>query len=157
VILAFLAARATGASPLIAEQIRGALDDLGTAAGGGGKTAASGTATTGGAASSGADGVAALAVTVDPGHDTPARVRAFLSQTSLRGRLRYLVGSPAELRRVWRAYRVVPAAAGRGAAERAAFVLLIDRRGRERVEFGLEQLTPEGLEHDARRLLGEAG
>jgi hypothetical protein len=34
-------------------------------------------------------------------------------------------------------------------------VLLVDRRGRERVLFGLEQLTPESLAHDIGRLDGE--
>jgi hypothetical protein len=31
-------------------------------------------------------------------------------------------------------------------------VLLIDSRGRERVIFGIEQLTPEGLAHDLEKL-----
>jgi hypothetical protein len=31
-------------------------------------------------------------------------------------------------------------------------VLLIDPHGRERVEFGVEQLTPEGLAHDVEQL-----
>ena len=34
-------------------------------------------------------------------------------------------------------------------------MLLLDRAGRERVIFELEQLTPESLTHDARKL--EAG
>src|SRR5438270_590721 len=61
-------------------------------------------------------------------------------------------GAPASLRAVWRAYTVTPAAAGRAAFDRAATVRLLDRSGRERVLFGLEQLTPEGLAHDIRKL-----
>jgi hypothetical protein len=34
-------------------------------------------------------------------------------------------------------------------------VLLIDRAGDERVQFGLEQLTPESLIHDIGKLDGE--
>jgi len=47
---------------------------------------------------------------------------------------------------------VAPAADGRAAFERTASVLLLDGRGRERVVYGLEQLTPESLAHDIRRL-----
>ncbi len=127
VILAFLSASASGASPLIAQQIRGALDDLGRP-------------------------VPALAVSADPAGDTPARVRRFLAEASLAGRLRYLTGSPARLRSVWHAYRVVPISAGRAKFDRSAMVLLIDPHGRKRVLFGVEQLTPEGLAHDVRQL-----
>jgi protein SCO1 len=127
VILTFLSATPTGASPLIAQQIRGALDDVGRP-------------------------VPAVAISADPSADTPARVRSFLARTSLSGRMEYLTGVPAQLRALWRAYRVTPMRAGRAAFDRAASVLLIDPRGRERVLFGVEQLTPEGLAHDVRRL-----
>lgn len=130
-ILAFLYARSRATAPLIAQQVRGALDELG---------------------SESRPPVPALAVSVDPAGDTPARVRAFLRETALTGRLRYLTGSPAELRAVWRAYGVTPASAGPAAYERAAFVLLLDRRGAARVELPLEQLTPEALAHDVRGL-----
>jgi hypothetical protein len=35
-------------------------------------------------------------------------------------------------------------------------VLLIDRHGRQRIGFPVQQLTPEGLAHDIRRLQAEA-
>jgi protein SCO1/2 len=127
VILTFLAATAAGTSPLIAQQIRGALDDLARPA-------------------------AALAVSADPAADTRARVGHFIAAASLTGRMQYLSGTSAELRPIWRAYRVTPMSAGRAAFERAASVLLIDPRGRERVLFGVEQLTPEGLAHDVEQL-----
>jgi hypothetical protein len=53
---------------------------------------------------------------------------------------------------VWREYGVRTPAAGRSAFEAAVTVLLIDRRGRQRVIFQPEQLTPEGLAHDIRAL-----
>lgn len=130
-ILAFLYASSRTTAPLIAEQIRGALDELP------GRP------------------VPALAVSVDPAGDTPARIRAFLRENSLSGRMEYLTGTPARLRAVWRAYAAVPASAGPTAYERSAFVLLLDKAGAPRVEFPLEELTPEALAHDIRKLQGE--
>jgi protein SCO1 len=132
VVLAFLYTSSKTTAPLIAQQIRGALDELEPRT----------------------SGVAALAVSVDPAADTPARVRAFLRASSLTGRLEYLTGSLAQLRPVWHAYHVVPASAGPRAYEEGAFVVLLDRAGTARVEFPLEELTPEALAHDVRRLEG---
>ena len=66
--------------------------------------------------------------------------------------MEYLSGTPTRLRAIWHTYRVAPMSAGRAAFDRGATVLLIDPRGRERVLFGIEQLTPEGLAHDLRQL-----
>jgi cytochrome oxidase Cu insertion factor (SCO1/SenC/PrrC family) len=129
-ILAFLYTTSRTTAPLIAQQIRGALDELPA-------------------------GTPAIAISVDPARDTRARGRAFLRAASLTSRMEYLNGPPAQLRRVWRAYGVTPASAGAQAYERAAFVLVLDRSGAPRVEFPLEQLTPEALAHDVRRLQGK--
>jgi hypothetical protein len=75
-----------------------------------------------------------------------ARVGRLLAETSLSGRVEYLTGATKQLRPVWRAYHVT-------AAEDAIAVLLIDRTGAERVAFGLEQIAPEGLAHDIGLLL----
>jgi protein SCO1 len=130
VILTFLST-ATGraTSLLMAQQIRGALDELGSGV-----------------------PVAALAVSTDPQADTPARVRDFLSRVSLTGRLEYLTGTAAELKRVWRAYAIVPGGAHAKGPDRSAYVVLIDRRGVQRVRFYVEELTPEALAHDIRKL-----
>jgi protein SCO1 len=133
-ILAFLSCASRTTAPLIAQQIRGALDEL--------EPDPSGMP-------------AALAVSVDPAADTPGCVGTFLRNASLTGRLEYLTGTPAQLRAVWRAYGVVPTSAGEVAYERSAFVLLLARNGARRVEFPLEELTPEGLAHDVRRLQRE--
>ncbi|MCW3025232.1 MAG: electron transport protein SCO1/SenC [Solirubrobacterales bacterium] len=131
-VLTFLYSGCGATCVLIAQQIRGAIDELhGTPA--------------------------VLVVSADPTADTPARVQSFLAQVSLTGRVRYLTGSPARLRAIWRAYRIAPASDGAASFQRTASVLLVDRRGRERVLFGLEQLTPESLAHDIRRLDGEPG
>jgi protein SCO1/2 len=132
VVLAFLSTACAPACVLIAQQIRGALDEL-------------------------ARPVPVLLVSAQGGADTPARVAGFLQSVSLAGRARFLSGSPAQLRAVWRAYGVAPLSSGRAAFERDATVRLLDARGRERVLFGLEQLTPEGVAHDIRKLSGCAG
>jgi protein SCO1/2 len=126
-ILAFLYSTSKATATLIAQQVRGALNELEAP-------------------------VPAIVVSVDPQADTPAHVKAFLQAAGLAGRVTYLTGSKAQLGRVWRAYRVVPASAGEGAYERGAFVAVLDRRGAERVEIPLEELTPEGLAQDVRRL-----
>jgi protein SCO1 len=125
--LTFLYSTCGGPCVLIAQQIRGALDQLGRPA-------------------------AVVIVSADPSADTAARVRRFLAAVSLSGRVFYLTGSAAELDPVWRAYHVTPAAAGRSAFAHFATVRLIDARGRERVLYGPEQLTPEALAHDLGKL-----
>jgi protein SCO1 len=127
-VLAFLYSTCGGTCTVIAQQIRGALDEL-------------------------AHPPPVLFVSVDPAADTPANVKRFLARVSLSGRVRYLSDPPGRLRAVWRSYGIVPASAGRRAFERSASVLLLDRSGRERVIFQLEQLTPEALSHDIRKLL----
>jgi len=129
-VIAFLYSTCGAGCTVIAQQIRGALDELPRP-------------------------VPVLVVSADPAADSPARVAGFLAANSLTGRVRYLTGPLTRLRSLWRAYRIAPAAAGRAAFERNAAVLLLDGQGRERVVFGLEQLTPESLAHDIGRLDGE--
>jgi protein SCO1 len=112
---------------LVAQQIRGALDQLPHPA-------------------------PVLIISADPATDTPANVSRFLAQVSLAGRVEYLSGSPAQLQAVWRSYRITPPSSSRSSFDRGASVLLIDRAGDERVQFGLEQLTPESLIHDIGKL-----
>ncbi len=126
VLVAFLYAGCGAPCTLIAQQIRGALDEL-------------------------HEPVPVLIVSADPAGDTPPAVRRFLAATSLSGRVHYLTGSPAALKEVWRAYRVTPAGAGAHAFANHAVVLLIGPDGRERVLYGPEQLTPEALAHDIGR------
>jgi protein SCO1 len=72
-----------------------------------------------------------VAVSVDPEGDTPAAVRAFLARHRLTGRMRYIIGSAADLQPLWRAWLV---AAQRGDARdsvHSARVVLVDREGRQ--------------------------
>jgi protein SCO1/2 len=129
-VLSFLYPTCGPTCILIAQQIRGALDQL-------------------------AGPVPVLLISAEPAADTPANVARFLAQVSLSGRAEYLTGTPTQLQPLWRAYHITPPSSSRSAFDRAASVLLVDRDGRERVLFGLEQLTPESLAHDIGRLDGE--
>jgi protein SCO1/2 len=111
--------------PALVDQVRGALDDTGL-------------------------DVPLLAVSVDPANDTPARARRFLNERRMTGRARFLLGSRAELAPVWKDYGVQPQT---DALEHSATVVLVDREGRQRVGFPYDQLTPEALAHDLRRLV----
>jgi protein SCO1/2 len=129
-ILTFLSTACAPTCPLVAQQIRGALDELGRA-------------------------VPTLIVSANPAADTPAAMRRFLDEAALSGRAEYLTGTPAALRRVWRAYGVVPAQLADADSSHPAEVILIDRAGQQRDLFQVEQLTPEALAHDVRRLEDE--
>lgn len=127
------------ACALVAQQVRGALDELDSPASPAGAST----------------GVSTIFVSTDPHADTRARVARFLAAASLTGRSVFLSGDRRQLEAVWRAYRIVPVLAGRTRSETAVSVLLIDKAGAERDAFGLEQITPEALGHDIRLL--EAG
>jgi protein SCO1/2 len=129
VVLTFMYTTCRDTCPLTATQIRGALDDLD-------------------------HDVPALAVSVDPVNDTPARAKKFLFQRGLsRDRMRFLLGSRGQLAPIWKAYGIRPQGT---AFEHSAYVLLIDRHGRQRIGFPVQQLVPEDLAHDIRRLQAEA-
>jgi protein SCO1/2 len=126
-VLSFLYPTCGPTCVLVAQQIRGALDQLSAP-------------------------VPVLLISAEPAADTPANVARFLAQVGLGGRVEYLSGTRAQLERLWRAYHITPPSSGRSAFDRAASVLLVDRDGRERVLFGIEQLTPESLAHDIGKL-----
>jgi protein SCO1/2 len=125
VMLTFMYSTCRDTCPLTAQQIRLALDQVG------------------------AD-VPTLAVSVDPANDTPLNAKRFLSKQSLTGRMRFLLGDRAQLAPIWKSYFIQPQGKG---FDHSAYVLLIDRRGVQRVGWPVDHLRPEGLAHDL-RLLG---
>lgn len=127
VVLTFIHSLCHDTCPFMVEQIKGALNDL----------AARGQA------------VAAIGVSVDPSEDTIAHRRAFLGRHEMSQRLAFVNGSLPTMRRVWHAFAMQPVA---GKVDHSTFVLLIDKRGIERIGFPADQLTPEGLAHDIRAL-----
>lgn len=126
VVVTFLYSTCEDTCPLTAQQIRGALDDLGQA-----------------------DSVPVLAISVDPAGDTPARVRRFLVEQRLAGRMRYLIGTDVELEPVWDAYGIRPQGNG---FEHTASTVVVDGDGRQRLGYLTDQLTPEALADDLRAL-----
>lgn len=120
VVVTFLYTTCRDTCPLTTQQIRAALDDLGHE-------------------------VPVIAVSVDPANDTPRRARAFALKQQMSGRMRWVLGTSAQLQRIWRAYGVAPQTSD---AEHSASTVVLDGRGRQRVGFATSVLTPEGLAHD---------
>jgi cytochrome oxidase Cu insertion factor (SCO1/SenC/PrrC family) len=131
ILLSFLSPACGPPCVLVAQQIRGALDEL-------------------------ARPIPALAISTDPAADTPPRVARMLGEASLSARVRYLTGTVAQLALIWRSYGLRTRRSDRvDLSDSSAFVLLVDKGGFERVEFPLEELTPEGLARAIRRLQSE--
>lgn len=131
-VLAFIAPGRAGT--LVAQQIRGALDEL------------AGRARKVGVVLISEQGLPARAY-------ARAREQRFLDTTSLAGRAQYLLGTPRQVKALSKAYGIPPAGEGERAYLASTPVILIDRAGLERVGFPVEQLTPEGLAHDIDTLL----
>lgn len=130
VVVAFLYTRCPDVCPLVAAQLNSALRGLGRLR----------------------DDVRVLAVSVDPRGDTPRAVRAFVRGHRLLAQFRYLTGTRAVLRRVWRDYGVGVDPRNLDLVDHTAYELLIDRDGRPRVSYG-SNVRAADVAHDL-RLLG---
>lgn len=93
-----------------------------------------------------------LAITADPARDTPSVARDFVRKQRLTGRVRFLVGTKAQLERVWRAYAFTPE---RNGEEQPSFVNLVDKAGRQRVGYPASRLAADDLAHDIEVLEAE--
>lgn len=120
VVITFLYTTCEETCPATAQQIRGALDQLG-------------------------HDVPAVAVSVDPVNDTEAGARRFLAEQRMTGRMRFALGTRAQLAPLWRAYGTTPQTVQQ---EHMARAVLIDARGRQRVGFPMNETTPEMIAHD---------
>jgi protein SCO1 len=129
VVVTFLYSHCQDTCPITAQTIRGALDDLG-------------------------HDVPALAISVDPPNDTPASARKFLAEQRTSGRIRFVLGSRAQLQPIWKGYGVTPQ---RVTEEHIAHITLVDGRGFQRVGYPIAQATPERLAHDLRLLERDSG
>jgi protein SCO1/2 len=127
VVLTFIHSLCHDTCPFMVEQIKGALNNL----------------------PDDGRGVPAIGVSVQPGQDTVRNRRAFLVKHDLTDRLAFVSGSPAKLRPVWKAYGIHPVTPK---VDHSTFVILIDKRGLERIGYAADQLTPEDLAHDIRVL-----
>jgi protein SCO1/2 len=124
VIVTFLYTHCDDTCPPAAQQVKGALNELG-------------------------EDVPALAIAVDPPRDTPESAGAFLSEQRMLGRMRFVLGTRDELRPIWRGYAIQPQ---RARAEHQARIVLVDGHGFQRIGFPIDQATPERIAHDVRLL-----
>jgi protein SCO1/2 len=129
VIVTFLYTHCEDTCPIMAQTVRGALDELG-------------------------HDIPALAVAVDPPNDTPASARKFLAAQRVTGRIDFVLGSRAQLRPLWRGFGILPQSVTQ---EHNARVTLVDSRGFQRVGYPGQEATPERLAHDLRLLERERG
>ncbi len=131
VVLSFLYTNCPDVCPLTAETLRAARDKLGDAA----------------------KDVVFVAVSVDPGHDTPEAIRRFSEAHGLTGTLRYLIGSKAQLAKVWADYGVAQVESGSSVGH-TDVIYLIDKRAHGRVILH-SVVTPDDLVSDLRTLASE--
>jgi protein SCO1 len=124
VVVTFLYSHCKTECPVQAQQIKGALDDLGR-------------------------DVPALSVSVDPPGDKPKSVKHFNAKMGVAGRLRWVLGNESQLRRLWKGFAIVPQSPEQ---EHMARIVLVDRKGLQRIGFPASQTTPERLAHDIRAL-----
>jgi cytochrome oxidase Cu insertion factor (SCO1/SenC/PrrC family) len=121
-----------------------------------------------------ADTVRVVAITVDPEHDTPAEMRAYLERYHLDPRWRLLGGTPGEVMPVVQGYHAEPLAQaaaldlasptdheGHVAAPpdevlHPTMVLLIDADGNQRYAYG-PGFAPDDLAHDIDLLQRDMG
>lgn len=100
--------------------------------------------------------VVALAFSVDPLNDTPESIRSFLRRNRALEELRYVDGPVYSLRRVWRAFKVLPSHETGNSNMHSVPVRVYDAEGRWRSTLhpGAD-LTPANLAHDLQEALRE--
>jgi protein SCO1 len=127
VVVTFMYSHCRDTCPIQAQQIKGALDNIGQK-------------------------LPALSISVDPPGDTPKSVHSFNDEQGVTGRIRWVLGSEPQLRRLWEGFHTTSQTGG---AEHMARIVLIDKRGFQRVGYPSSQATPERLAHDLRLLVKE--
>jgi protein SCO1/2 len=91
-----------------------------------------------------------IAVSVDPRGDTPQTVAEFLKLHGMTGRMKYLIGSPEELGRVWKAWGVGSErdAQQPDVVNHSALVYGIDASGKMRTLYIGGTWNPSEIAHD---------
>jgi protein SCO1 len=129
VLVTFLYTHCPDVCPLIAANLRVAQNEMGAA------TAAK---------------VQVIAVSVDPRGDTPQTVATFLKEHGMTGRMKYLIGSPKELGKVWQAWGVGSErdAQQPDVVNHSALVYGIDASGKMRTLYIGGSWNPSEIAHD---------
>jgi protein SCO1/2 len=90
-----------------------------------------------------------IAVSTDPRRDSPAAIRKFLSAHRMLGRMHYLMGTPAQLRPVWKRWHVVaePDSKHPNFINHSSFIYGIDAQGRLTTLYPAN-FQPKDVVHD---------
>jgi protein SCO1/2 len=99
--------------------------------------------------------VRVLAVSVDPVGDTARAVHAYEKRLHFVPQFRYLIGTRAQLRKVWARWSVLSVERNAGIVDHVAYTALIDTAGNERVLYG-SHVRAQQVIHDLRRLMQTA-
>ena len=124
VVVTFLYSTCEDTCPATAQQIRGALDQLG-------------------------HDVPAVAISVDPGNDTQQSARRFLAEQNVTGRISFALGRRDQLAPLWDAYGTTPQSVQQEHMSRA---VLVDADGYQRVGYPMQETSPDMIAHDLRAL-----
>lgn len=95
-----------------------------------------------------------VALSVDPWHDTPQTVDAFISNQQMKVHLTYLMGSQAQLQPLWDAFQMQSVEQSNGIVIHTTGVFLLDSQTHEQV-FLDEGFDPHTLSGDVRLLLSK--
>jgi protein SCO1/2 len=125
VLIAFLYTRCPDVCPLIAAELNDVLKRLGNRR----------------------DRVRVLAISVDPGGDTSARVESFIRAHRLLPQFRYLTGSREQLEPIWRDYHAAAQVGPPSRSIHSAFELLIDPAGKPQLRYSADVRAADVL-HD---------
>lgn len=125
VVLVFIDSTCTSLCPLVAQQLRGTLDEL-------------------------PHPVPVIAISVDPAQDTSAHVRRFLAAADLAGRVAYIAGPRASLVPIWRFFGIQPELpAGSRSDNFSLDIELLDKTGKPRVGYTeFKELDPDAIAYD---------
>lgn len=135
-LLTFLDSQCTEACPILASQIAQGLDRL---------------------SAQERPEVVAVAISTDPTEDTPESVRAFLEKQGALGKLLYLVGPEAEMRALWKRFKILSSHESGQDTLHSAPLRIYDRDlvWVATLHAGVD-LSPDNLVHDIRVALKEA-
>lgn len=135
-LVTFLYSTCPDVCPLIAEDLRAALEDLGRRR----------------------DDVAVVAVSVDPRGDTRASVREFLRRHRLPPNFHYGIGSRSTLAPIWKAWYAAPQISDHPeTSSHTAAIWLVDAHGTLRGMFPAgAPVSSRDVAHDLRTLLAES-
>lgn len=138
VVLVFIDSTCSSLCPLVAQQLRGTLDEL-------------------------PHPVPVIAISVDPAQDTAAHVRRFLAAADLSGRVAYIAGPRSSLVPIWRFFGVQPELPADSRSENFSLdIELLDKTGKPRVGYTelnagdqISELDPDVVAHDIETLARE--